>query len=115
MRFFEYDPRRLVPGAFGILEPGPDARLCGPGELDLLLVPGVAFTAGGLRCGRGKGYYDRYLAQSGFRAVKIGVCFAHQLVDALPAEPHDIRMDGVIFEGSADPAGGAVPPAGSRN
>lgn len=115
MRFFEYDPRRLVPGAFGILEPGPDARLCSPGELDLLLVPGVAFTAGGLRCGRGKGYYDRYLAQSGFRAVKIGVCFAHQLVDALPAEPHDIRMDGVIFEGSADPAGGAVPPGGSRN
>lgn len=115
MRFFEYDPRRLVPGAFGILEPGPDARLCSPGEIDLLLVPGVAFTAGGLRCGRGKGYYDRYLAQSGFRAVKIGVCFAHQLVDALPAEPHDIRMDGVIFEGSADPAGGAVPPGGSRN
>lgn len=115
MRFFEYDPRRLVPGAFGILEPGPDARLCGPGEIDLLLVPGVAFTAGGLRCGRGKGYYDRYLAQTAFRGFRLGVCFAHQLVDALPAEPHDIRMDGVIFEGSADPAGGAVPPGGSRN
>ena len=115
MRFFEYDPRTLVPGAFGILEPGPDARLCGPGELDLLLVPGVAFTCGGLRCGRGRGYYDRYLAQSGFRAVKIGVCFAHQLVDALPAEPHDIRMDGVIFEGPANQPGGVVPPDVSRN
>ena len=106
MRFFEYDPRRLVPGAFGILEPGPDARLCSPGEIDLLLVP---------RCGRGRGYYDRYLAQTAFRGFRLGVCFAHQLVDALPAEPHDIRMDGVIFEGSADPAGGVVPPGGSRN
>ena len=115
MRFFEYDPRRLVPGAFGILEPGPDARLCSPGEIDLLLVPGVAFTAGGLRCGRGKGYYDRYLAQTAFRGFRLGVCFAHQLVDALPAEPHDIGRDGVIFEGPADPAGGAVPPPGSRN
>ena len=115
MRFFEYDPRRLVPGAFGILEPGPDARLCSPGEIDLLLVPGVAFTCGGLRCGRGREYYDRYLAQTAFRGFRLGVCFAHQLVDALPAEPHDIRMDGVIFEGSADPAGGAVPPGGSRN
>ena len=115
MRFFEYDPRRLVPGAVGVLAPGPDARLCSPGEIGLLLVPGVAFTAGGLRCGRGKGYYDRYLAQTAFRGFRLGVCFAHQLVDALPAEPHDIRMDGVIFEGSADPAGGAVPPGGSRN
>ena len=115
MRFFEYDPRRLVPGAFGILEPGPDARLCGPGELDLLLVPGVAFTAGGLRCGRGKGYYDRYLAQSGFRAVKIGVCFAHQLAAPLRPDPQNIGMEGVFFEGSGDPAGGAVPRAGSRN
>lgn len=115
MRFFEYDPRTLVTGAFGILEPGPDARLCGPGEIDLLLVPGVAFTADGLRCGRGKGYYDRYLAQPDFRGLRIGVCFAHQLVDALPAEPHDIRMDGVIFEKPAGPPDGVVPPGVSRN
>lgn len=98
MRFFEYDPRRLVPGAFGILEPGPDARLCSPGEIDLLLVPGVAFTCGGLRCGRGRGYYDRYLAQTAFRGFRLGVCFAHQLVGELPAEPHDVTMDYVVTD-----------------
>ena len=99
MRFFDYDPRTLVRGAFGILEPGPAASPCLPGEIDLLLVPGVAFTREGVRCGRGRGYYDRYLAQPGGRAVKIGVCYAHQLIDALPVEPHDVRMDGVLFAG----------------
>lgn len=98
MRFFEYDPQTLFPGAFGILEPGPSAIVCPPEEIDLLLVPGVAFTAEGLRCGRGRGYYDQYLSLAGFRAVKIGICFAHQLVDALPAEPHDIRMDRVVTD-----------------
>lgn len=98
MRFFEYDPQTLFPGAFGILEPGPSAVLCRPEELDLLFVPGVAFSPDGLRCGRGRGYYDQYLSLAEFRAVKIGVCFAHQLVDTLPAEPHDIRMDGVVTD-----------------
>lgn len=98
MRFFEYDPQTLLPGAFGILEPGPAARLCPPGEIDLLFVPGVAFTPEGLRCGRGRGYYDRYLGQPDFRAVTIGVCFAHQLVGELPAEPHDRRVGGVVTD-----------------
>lgn len=98
MRFFEYDPQTLFPGAFGILEPGPSAVPCPVEEIDLLFVPGVAFTPGGLRCGRGRGYYDQYLSLAGCRAVKVGVCFAHQLVDALPAEPHDIRMDAVVTD-----------------
>ena len=97
MRFFEYDPSTLVSGAFGILEPGPSARLCPPEAIDLLFVPGVAFTAEGLRCGRGRGYYDRYLAHPEVRAVKIGVCYAHQVVPELPVEAYDVRMDGVIF------------------
>lgn len=98
MRFFDYDPRTLRPGAFGIGEPGPDARLCKPHEIDLVIVPGTAFTPSGLRCGRGRGYYDRYLAQPGVRAVKAGVCYAHQLVGEMPAEPHDITMDMIITD-----------------
>ena len=96
MRFYEYDPRTMRPGAFGIAEPGPEARLCEPRELDLVIVPGTAFTAAGARMGRGRGYYDKYLAQPEVHAVKIGVCYAHQLVGELPSEPHDVAMDCVI-------------------
>ena len=98
MRFYEYDPRTMRPGAFGIAEPGPEARLCEPRELDLVIVPGTAFTAAGARMCRGRGYYDKYLAQPEVHAVKIGVCYAHQLVGELPSEPHDVAMDCVITD-----------------
>lgn len=96
MRFYEYDPSAIRVGAFGIEEPGPAAKLCEPHQIDLMFVPGVAFTAAGERLGRGRGYYDRYLSLPGVRALRVGVCFAHQLVGELPAEPHDVRMDRVI-------------------
>lgn len=98
MRFYEYDSRTMRPGAFGIAEPGPEARLCEPRELDLVIVPGTAFTAARARMGRGRGYYDKYLAQPEVHAVKIGVCYAHQLVGELPAEPHDVTMDYVVTD-----------------
>lgn len=98
MRFYEYDPRTMCPGAFGIAEPGPEARLCEPRELDLVIVPGTAFTAVGARMGRGRGYYDKYLAQPEVHAVKIGVCYTHQLVGELPSELHDVAMDCVITD-----------------
>lgn len=93
MRFYDYDPAACRPGAFGIVEPGPGARLCDPSAIDLVLVPGVAFTASGARLGRGRGYYDKYFSQPGLRAVTAGVCFAHQLVAELPVEPHDVMMN----------------------
>lgn len=99
MRFYDYDPATMVCGAFGIAEPGAGARVCRPEEIDLMVVPGVAFDRRGVRLGRGKGFYDRYLAQPGVRAVKIGTCYAHQIVDALPVEPHDVTMDRVVWVG----------------
>lgn len=96
IQFCEYNPAALRPGAFGIAEPGPAARLCPPGDIDLLIVPGVAFTPSGTRLGRGKGFYDRYLSLPGVRAVRFGVCYPHQLVARLPAEPHDVPMDRVF-------------------
>ena len=63
-----------------------------------MIVPGTAFTAAGARMGRGRGYYDKYLALPGVHAVKIGVCYAHQLVGELPAEPHDVAMDAIICD-----------------
>ena len=87
----------MAVGAFGINEPqrGVPVR---PEEIDAIVVPGVAFTADGVRMGRGKGFYDRYLSQKGFAALKIGVCYREQLVDDIPAEPHDVAMDVVIYK-----------------
>ena len=95
MRFYACRPDALVFGAFGILEPL-GARPCPAGEIDLVVCPGVASTADGRRLGRGRGYYDRYLGDPAFRGFRVGVCYAHQLVDDLPVEPHDVRMDRVI-------------------
>ena len=75
------------------------AMPCEPSEIDLIVVPGTAFTQAGARMGRGRGFYDKYLSQPGFRGVKVGVCYAHQLVGALPVEPHDVFMDYVITNG----------------
>lgn len=107
MQFYDYRPDAMTRGAFGIVEPMvPDAAkafggsvcaVCPPEAIDLLVVPGVAFTREGARLGRGKGYYDRYLAQDEVDAYCVGVCFAHQLVDELPVEPHDRAMDAIFF------------------
>lgn len=96
MRFFYYDPGCMVRGAFGIEEPSEEAELCPPQEIDLMIVPGVAFTTSGDRMGRGRGYYDKYLSQSDFRGYAIGVGYAHQLLDLLPTEEHDVRLDEVV-------------------
>ena len=96
MRFFYYDTACLQAGAFGIMEPGPEAMCCPPEAMDVMIVPGVAFTASGERMGRGRGYYDKYLVQSDFRAYTIGVGYAHQLLAMLPTEEHDVRLDKVI-------------------
>lgn len=83
----------LRKGAYGISEPN-GCTLTNLHEIDLVLVPGVAFDREGHRLGRGKGYYDRLLPQ--LRARKIGVCFPFQLLDSLPVEPFDVSMDEVI-------------------
>ncbi len=101
MAFYRYVPAsdgvsgELAKGAFGIDEPQGDERV-EPAEIDVVIVPGVAFTREGVRCGRGRGYYDKYLSSADFRAFKIGVCYECQLFDELPAEPHDVRMDMVV-------------------
>ena len=73
-------------------------RVVQPNELDLVIVPGLAFTATGARLGRGGGFYDRLLAKLSPRTVRFGVCFSLQLVSELPLEPHDQLLDAVITE-----------------
>ncbi len=95
MDFYEYSPDSISLGAFGIEEPA-DGRKVSPDEIDAIIVPARAYTADGARLGRGRGYYDRYMSRQGFRAVKIGVCFAEQIVGHIPAEPHDVAVDLVV-------------------
>lgn len=95
MEFYDYLPDAMRSGAFGIDEPQ-GATPCPPERIDLIVVPGTAFTRAGARIGRGRGYYDRYLSRPGFRARTVGVCYTHQLLDTLPVEPHDVPLDRVI-------------------
>lgn len=88
-----YRPDRLKHGAFNIEEPDGNETV-DPATLDLIIVPAVALDPAGNRLGRGKGFYDRLLRRTS--AATIGVGFACQLLPALPAEPHDVRLDLVI-------------------
>lgn len=90
-----YDEQRLELGSFHIEEPqGED--LVDPDEIELIIVPAVAYDRRGNRLGRGKGFYDRLLGEA--KATKIGVGYDFQLLDKLPAEPHDVPMDMVITQ-----------------
>lgn len=95
MEFFDYNAEALSAGSYGIREPVGDIPIA-PSEIDFMVVPGVAFTADGCRMGRGKGFYDKYMSREGFRAYKAGICLAPQIVEELPCEPHDIKMDIVV-------------------
>jgi len=89
------DPHRdLVAGRFGIREPSLDCPSVSPAALDLALVPGLGFTRNGLRLGRGGGFYDRLLRDT--PAVRCGVCRDEQVLDRLPAAPHDVTLQVVV-------------------
>lgn len=80
--------------AFGVAEPL-TGGLVHPSEVDFAIVPGLAFDAAGHRLGRGKGYYDRLLPQLQ-RALTVGVGYSFQLLEHVPAEPHDVAVGGVV-------------------
>lgn len=83
--------RDVKNGLFGTSEPtGP--TISNLDEIDAILVPGVAFSPGGNRLGRGQGCYDRFLPQLP-RAYKRGVCFPFQIVGDIPREEHDKNVD----------------------
>lgn len=84
---------QLIAGTYGILEPA-GQPFTAYQEIDLAIVPGVAFDHSGNRLGRGKGYYDKLLPL--IDAPKVGICFPFQLLDNVPGESFDIGMDKVI-------------------
>lgn len=85
----------LAVGSYGIMEPT-GKLFTALHDIDVAVVPGMAFDRNSHRLGRGKGYYDRMLAQMP-QAYKIGICFDFQLLENIPHDTHDISMDEVIY------------------
>jgi 5-formyltetrahydrofolate cyclo-ligase len=79
----------LVPGAYGLREPAAGTPRVASREVDVFLIPGLLFARDGTRLGRGSGHYDRLLADVRRDALRIGICYAERVRDALPSAPHD--------------------------
>lgn len=94
IRSFEGESALEEGRSYGILEPT-GAAYQDVDQIDLALVPGVAFDAEGYRLGRGKAYYDRLLPKL-TNAHKLGLAFSFQMVDQVPSEPHDACMNAVV-------------------
>ena len=81
---------------------GPDLRVMpgdvDPASLDVVVVPGLAFTDDGHRLGQGGGHFDRFLSRLRADCLTVGVCFREQLVAELPTEAHDVRVRRVVTD-----------------
>lgn len=95
LEILPYDQSTLQLGAFHIEEPSGD-ELTPIENIEMVVVPAIAYDRRGNRVGRGKGFYDRLLADT--KATKVGVAYDFQLVDDIETEPHDVKVDVVITE-----------------
>jgi 5-formyltetrahydrofolate cyclo-ligase len=93
------DPDRdVVAGHLGIPEPRPERPQVPRDAIEFVLVPGVAFDLGGRRLGYGGGYYDRLLPLLSAHAARVAGAFEIQLVERVPAAPHDVAVDVIVTE-----------------
>lgn len=89
----------MVTGPFGIREPRADRRVpVDVRDVDLLVIPGVAFDPGGHRLGWGAGFYDRLLAGVPTRVPIVALAYECQMVPAIPAQDHDVRVSIIVTE-----------------
>lgn len=92
----------LVESRYGILEPKKDEPFIDPNDLDLIVVPGVAFDKNGGRVGYGAGYYDRYFKrinnENKSKIVKLALAYDFQLMDKVPTDEEDVLIDAVMTE-----------------
>lgn len=92
-----YDPSRMQSGGYGIMEPQtPEFPESWYGEIDMALVPGMAFDRQGHRLGRGKGFYDRLLPRLE-NARLVGICFPFQIVAKVPCDKYDVKVDDICW------------------
>ena len=95
MDFVVYDPQQLVKTSFGLLEPQGDLEVVDASQIDLIHVPGLAFTTEGYRIGYGGGYYDRYLEH--FSGHTLSTVYPCQIRD-FSSENHDIPVQEVLID-----------------
>jgi 5-formyltetrahydrofolate cyclo-ligase len=91
-----HDNTRLKKGPYGVCEPA-DKISINPKELDLVIVPGLAFDRKGRRLGRGKGCYDHFLTKIPKEIHSIGLAFDFQILPYVPAKQHDVNVEKIIF------------------
>lgn len=98
---------QLKPGAMGILEPSEKQPSINPAEINVIIVPGIAFDKKHFRLGYGGGYYDRLLSQYSVNhqpstvnssITSIGLAFQEQIVEKLPVDKHDQKVDFIITD-----------------
>lgn len=98
IRFCILDERtQFVKSKIGVDEPMSNHFCTDYWKIDMAIIPGVAFDRKGNRLGRGKGYYDRFLSAHK-NLFKVGVCFDFQLLDSIPADGRDVKMDMLVSE-----------------
>jgi len=90
------DNAKLKKGPYGVLEPVAKAQV-EPGDLDLIIVPGLAFDKKCNRLGRGKGCYDRFLSKLSDKTPSIGLAFDFQILPLIPTTAHDVSVKKIIF------------------
>jgi len=106
---------RWTTGSYGISEPDPGSwDLASLSEIDLAVVPGLAFDPNGGRLGRGRGFYDRLLGHPEFRGVKAGLAWDWQIVAEVPNDIDDISMDFVVTPRKIHQSGSTLDKLGER-
>jgi 5-formyltetrahydrofolate cyclo-ligase len=96
LRFHVYDPLKLVRHPFGMDEPAESLPVFPPQQIDMALVPGLAYDWHGWRLGYGGGYYDRFLRS--FAGVSLGVVYESLWLESLPQGEYDVPVNWVVTE-----------------
>ena len=94
LRLYRYSPTLMVHGSYNISEPSMSCQEYSIGDVDLAIIPAMAFDRKGHRLGRGKGFYDRFL--TGLNVTKIGICYDFQIVDEIESSSQDIPVDMLV-------------------
>jgi 5-formyltetrahydrofolate cyclo-ligase len=108
LNFHETAEAELVTTRLGIPEPPAGAPTIDPTDIDIFVVPGLAFDPNGVRLGWGRGHYDNALAAAP-QALRVGLAHAFQVLPHVPDDRHDVRMDWLLTEQEAKPTGARPP------